>query len=45
MTLEEYPNGDTVKYILRDLTLNKPAADSLFVFTPPAGVEVLDMRE
>lgn len=45
ITLEEHPNGDTVKYILRDLTLNRPAADSLFVFKTPAGVEVLDMRE
>lgn len=45
MTLEEYPGGDTNRYILRDLRLNEPVADSTFVFIPPDGVEIIDMRD
>jgi len=45
MTFESYPNGDTVQYILRDLTFNEPLDDDYFTFVPPQGVDIVDLRE
>ena len=44
-TVEESPNGDTVRYLLKEVKLNEAIIDSVFTFTVPEGVEVIDLRE
>ena len=44
-SMETAPTGNTSTHILSDIELNKPVDDSLFVFQPPEGTSIIDMRE
>jgi len=44
-TTETAPTGNTSTHILGNIALNKPVNDSLFVFQPPEGTSIIDMRE
>jgi outer membrane lipoprotein carrier protein len=38
-------NGSTLDLRLRNLAINPPLADDPFTFTPPEGIEVIDLRQ
>ena len=44
-TVEKMANGDVAVSELHDVVINGKIPDSVFTFTPPAGVEVVDMRD
>ncbi len=44
-TVEKMPNGDIATSELTGVVINGKIPDSVFTFTPPAGAEVVDMRD
>lgn len=44
-SLEKGPSGETSVYVLKDVVINGKTDPKKFVFTPPKGAEIVDMRE
>ncbi|MCE5250103.1 outer membrane lipoprotein carrier protein LolA [bacterium] len=44
-SVEKLSNGDVMTYVLKELKLNVPIADSVFTYEIPDGVDVVDMRQ
>ena len=44
-TVETFPSGDSVQFVLKVVVLNEKIEDGIFKFAAPEGVEIVDLRE
>ncbi len=44
-TIETYPSGDSIQFVLKVVVLNEKIDDGIFKFATPEGVEIVDLRE